>query len=81
VRERDAAATADLEDSRAARNPFGGGRRRCIGAAFARMQLRAMLTVAARRVDLRVVDPPDEPMRRRGVVIAPDHAARAFSRR
>ncbi len=60
--------------------PFGGGRRRCIGAAFAQMQLQAVLTVTARRVDLRVVDPADEPMRRRGVVIAPARGARVRTR-
>lgn len=59
--------------------PFGGGRRRCIGAAFAQMQLQVVLTVVARRVDLRVVDAADEPMRRRGVVIAPGRGARVVT--
>ena len=56
--------------------PFGGGRRRCIGAAFAQMELQSVLLAAARRVDLHAPDPADERMVRRGVVIAPGRGAR-----
>jgi cytochrome P450 len=55
---------------------FGGGRRRCLGAAFAQMEVRAVLTAAARRVDLRAVERADERMTRRGMVIAPGRGAR-----
>jgi cytochrome P450 family 135 len=56
--------------------PFGGGRRRCLGAAFAQMEVHSVLIAAARRVDLRAVDAADERMTRRGIVVAPGRGAR-----
>jgi cytochrome P450 len=50
--------------------PFGGGRRRCIGAAFAQMEMAAVLTRAA-QLRLAPLDPRPERMARRGMVIAP----------
>jgi hypothetical protein len=37
--------------------PFGGGYRRCIGFAFATMELKAMFTQLLRRVDLDLASP------------------------
>jgi cytochrome P450 len=36
--------------------PFGGGTRRCIGAAFATYEMKVILAVAFRRLDLRLAD-------------------------
>ena len=55
--------------------PFGGGRRRCIGAAFAELEMRVLLRVVAARARLQAPDPAPEPLRRRGVVIAPGRGA------
>ena len=55
--------------------PFGGGVRRCLGAAFATMEMREVLRAVARRGELRGVGRP-EPARRRSVTIAPARGAR-----
>jgi cytochrome P450 len=55
--------------------PFGGGRRRCIGAAFAELEMRAILRAVAAHARLQAADPAPEPLRRRGVVIAPGRGA------
>jgi cytochrome P450 len=51
--------------------PFGGGRRRCIGANFALMEMRVVLRELLRA---RVIEPASgsrEPMRRRAITVAP----------
>jgi cytochrome P450 len=55
--------------------PFGGGRRRCIGAAFAELEMRVILRAVAAHARLDAPDPSPEPLRRRGVVIAPGRGA------
>jgi cytochrome P450 family 135 len=51
--------------------PFGGGTRRCIGAAFAQLEMRVVLsTVLSRAVLAPAADRP-EPMVRRNVTLAP----------
>ncbi len=39
--------------------PFGAGRHRCVGAAFAMMQLKAIFSVLLRRWDFELAQPPD----------------------
>lgn len=39
--------------------PFGGGRHRCVGAAFAMMQLKAIFSVLLRRYELAMAQPPE----------------------
>jgi sterol 14-demethylase len=39
--------------------PFGAGRHRCVGAAFAMMQLKAIFSVLLRRFELELTQPPD----------------------
>ena len=50
--------------------PFGGGTRRCLGAAFATAEMRIVLEETARHVDLELVGPPARP-RRRAHMLAP----------
>jgi cytochrome P450 family 135 len=56
--------------------PFGGGVRRCVGAAFATMELHEVLRAVARRFDLRPDRPEGERMRRRGVTLTPSRGGR-----
>jgi cytochrome P450 len=51
--------------------PFGGGVRRCIGAAFATLEMREVLRAVAARFDLRPDRPEGERMRRRTITLAP----------
>jgi cytochrome P450 len=51
--------------------PFGGGVRRCIGAAFAQYEMRIALREIFERADLRAVDQRPEDMRPRNVTLAP----------
>ena len=51
--------------------PFGGGTRRCIGAAFAQLEMNVVLRTVLRAVDLRAVSPEPQPMVRRNVTLSP----------
>jgi cytochrome P450 len=56
--------------------PFGGGVRRCAGAAFATMELHEVLRAVVRRFELRPDRAAGERMRRRGVTLAPSRGGR-----
>ena len=56
--------------------PFGGGVRRCLGAAFATMEMAEVLRVVAERLDLAPADARGERMRRRGITLQPGRGAR-----
>ncbi|HEU4975673.1 MAG TPA: cytochrome P450 [Baekduia sp.] len=56
--------------------PFGGGIRRCLGAALAMAEQRLVLETMARRLDLRAVDPEPEHALHRNVTMIPAHGAR-----
>ena len=56
--------------------PFGGGVRRCIGAAFAQQEMKIVLREILARVRLRAADPAPEPPRVRHVTIVPARGAR-----
>lgn len=56
--------------------PFGGGRRRCIGAAFAQQEMNIVTTAVLRRFTLAAVDPRLERTRRRSITFSPAGGAR-----
>jgi cytochrome P450 len=56
--------------------PFGGGVRRCVGAAFATMELHEVLRAVAARFDLEPDRPAGERMRRSGVTLMPTRGGR-----
>jgi cytochrome P450 family 138 len=51
--------------------PFGGGLRRCPGAAFAHMEMDIVLRALLREFDLQTTEAPDESWQDRGVAFAP----------
>jgi cytochrome P450 len=57
--------------------PFGGGVRRCIGAAFAELEMRVVIATILRRVELRAVRPRPERARFRGVTVLPSRGGEA----
>jgi len=60
--------------------PFGGGIRRCLGAALAMAEQRVVLEAMARRLDLVAADPEPERALHRNVTMIPRHGARVFIR-
>jgi cytochrome P450 family 135 len=60
--------------------PFGGGVRRCVGAAFALVELRELLRAVTAAVDLEPAGVHGERMRRRGVTLHPGAGARVVLR-
>jgi cytochrome P450 len=51
--------------------PFGGGVRRCVGAAFAQFEARIVLDEVTRAFELRPAGPPSRRTARRGIVLVP----------
>jgi cytochrome P450 len=60
--------------------PFGGGIRRCLGAALAMAEQRIVLATMARRLDLEADDPRPEHAVHRNVTMIPARGARAVVR-
>lgn len=61
--------------------PFGGGVRRCLGAAFAEFEMRVVLTEMLRRRTLQAAAPGAERVTRRNVTFSPVHGTRVITRR
>ncbi|MCW3003809.1 MAG: cytochrome [Conexibacter sp.] len=61
--------------------PFGGGIRRCLGAALAMAEQRVVLETMARRVDLEAAEPEPERAVHRNVTMIPSRGARVICRR
>lgn len=61
--------------------PFGGGYRRCIGAAFAEMEMDIVLRTLLREFELSTTSGPDERWRSRGITFVPAKGGRAVVRR
>jgi cytochrome P450 len=57
--------------------PFGGGERRCVGAAFANLEMTVVLRTLLRAYDFRPTSAPDEKWKWRGVAYAPAKGGRA----
>jgi cytochrome P450 len=57
--------------------PFGGGTRRCPGAAFAHMEMSIVIRTLLRTFELQPSSAPDEAWRNRGVAFAPRRGGRA----
>jgi cytochrome P450 len=55
--------------------PFGGGRRRCLGASFAQLEMKIVLRELLARCDLRPATAARERTRRRGITISPARGA------
>jgi cytochrome P450 len=58
--------------------PFGGGIRRCVGAAFAQLELRAVLRTVLSHTTLAPAAPRPERTRRRAIVLTPSDGARTI---
>jgi len=56
--------------------PFGGGRRRCLGASFAMLEMRLILRAVLATSELVAPEPEHEPARRRAITISPRRRAR-----
>ena len=61
--------------------PFGGGTRRCLGAALAMAEQKIVLRAIARRVDLAAPDPRPERPRQRNVTMIPERGGRVVVER
>ncbi|HEX5988974.1 MAG TPA: cytochrome P450 [Solirubrobacterales bacterium] len=61
--------------------PFGGGVRRCIGAAFAEYEMRTILREFVERAELRPADPRPERVRVRNITLAPAKGTRVVLER
>jgi len=57
--------------------PFGGGRRRCLGASFALLEMKLVLRAAMARYELRPAGRP-EVTRRRGIAFSPSGGSRVI---
>jgi cytochrome P450 family 135 len=58
--------------------PFGGGRRRCLGAAFASFEMRIALRTILQRTTLRAADPRDERTRSQHITLVPARGSRVI---
>jgi cytochrome P450 len=56
--------------------PFGGGRRRCLGASFATLEMRVVLRNVLARCEPVATEPQHEAPRRRGITIRPRYGSR-----
>jgi cytochrome P450 len=60
--------------------PFGGGRRRCLGASFAMLEMKLVLKAVLERCELHPVGDRPERARRRSITISPARGARVMLR-
>jgi cytochrome P450 len=60
--------------------PFGGGIRRCLGAALAMAEMRVVLEATARRLDLEAAEPKPERALHRNVTMIPARGGRVILR-
>ena len=60
--------------------PFGGGRRRCLGASFALLEMKLVLRAVLQRYELHPTGERPEVARRRGITISPSRGAQVILR-
>ena len=60
--------------------PFGGGRRRCLGASFAQLEMKIVLRAVLAQHDVVAARAGAEPTRRRSITFSPGEGARAVLR-
>ncbi len=60
--------------------PFGGGRRRCLGASFALLEMKLVLRIVLERCELRPAGEGAEATRRRNITISPARGAQVILR-
>lgn len=60
--------------------PFGGGTRRCAGAAFAQLEMNVVMKTIAQMVEMEPAEPGPERVGRRAIVLAPRHGSRVVVR-
>ena len=58
--------------------PFGGGVRRCLGAAFAQLEMKIVISTMLARVRLRPARAKSEKARFRGITVAPSRGGEAI---
>ena len=58
--------------------PFGGGVRRCLGAAFAQLEMKVVLSAILSRARLRALRERDEKVRFRGITLVPSRGGEAI---
>ena len=61
--------------------PFGGGVRRCLGAAFAQFEMKKVLETLIRELDLEAVTARPERIARRAITLTPSGKATVIARR
>jgi len=61
--------------------PFGGGIRRCIGAALAQAEMAEVIRTVVSRVELQPTRPEREPVVMRGITLVPRHGTPVLVRR
>jgi cytochrome P450 len=61
--------------------PFGGGRRRCLGASFALLEMKLVLRAALERCELHPVGKHPERARRRNITVSPSGGCRVILRK
>jgi cytochrome P450 len=60
--------------------PFGGGRRRCLGASFAMLEMKIVLRTVLRNYSVRPASPRAPKARRRGITISPSDRCNVIMR-
>jgi cytochrome P450 len=60
--------------------PFGGGRRRCLGASFAMLEMKIVLRAVLAETELEPAAPGEEGSRRRSITLSPRAGSRAVLR-
>ena len=59
--------------------PFGGGTRRCIGAAFAQLEIAVAVRTILASIRLEAAEPRPETMMRRNITLSPANGTRVIA--